>query len=176
MFSTKGIEPVAKISKTFGINGELTIRLYNNFPDEIDFQEPMFILVNGLLVPFFFSHFAKRGTSKATIIFDDIDSEYRASELLGAEILFHCPKSEPQLDGELYMEDLAGFELIDSRSGENYKIIEYIDSEFNPIFEVEASDGQSYFIPAHDDLIEEIDIQGKRLIIEVPEGVFEINN
>ena len=44
----------------------------------------------------------------------------------------------------------------------------------NVLFEVEAADGTELLIPAAEDLIKEVDIEQKRVIMRVPEGLLEI--
>ena len=44
---------VARVSKTFGQNGELTLNLYNTFPQDYDLSEPLFVVIDKLAVPLF---------------------------------------------------------------------------------------------------------------------------
>lgn len=48
---------VARVSKTFGQNGELTLNLYNTFPQDCDLSEPLFVVIGKLAVPLFVTVF-----------------------------------------------------------------------------------------------------------------------
>lgn len=46
-------EAVARVSKTFGLNGELTLNLYDSFPQDFNPSEPLFVVIDKLAVPLF---------------------------------------------------------------------------------------------------------------------------
>ena len=46
-------EAVARVSKTFGQNGELALSLYDTFPQEYELSEPLFVIIDKLAVPLF---------------------------------------------------------------------------------------------------------------------------
>ncbi len=175
MFREENAIKIAKIVKIFGLNGELTLRLYDTFPDEVDFEEPLFVYINGLLVPLFIHSFQKRGASKAVAIFDDIDSEYRAMEFVGAEIVTFENQDDSQEDDELYYEDFVGYSFTDLTSGKIGTITEFIDSEFNPLF-ISEINGEEVFLPANDDVIDEFSEENKTIQFSLPEGILDINN
>lgn len=166
---------IAKATKTFGLAGEVVLRLYDTFPDEVNKKEPIFAIINGLTVPLFLSSFERRGNNKAIVVFDDIDSEYRALELLGAEfVAFEEEEGEEETDdGELYLENIVGYSFTDTKTGIQGVITEYIDSDLNPLFAAEIK-GKQLYIPASDELIEEIDPETKTICFSLPEGLLEL--
>lgn len=165
---------IAKATKTFGLSGEVVLRLYDTFPDEVNKKEPIFAIINGLTVPLFLSSFERRGTNKAIAVFDDIDSEYRALELIGAEfVAFEEEENDDEDDDELYLENIVGYAFTDTNSDVKGVITEYIDSDLNPLFAAEINGNQLY-IPASDELIEEIDPETKTICFSLPEGLLEL--
>lgn len=173
---------IAKIGKVFGLNGELTLRLYDTFPDQVNYEEPMFVYKNGLLVPLFINSFIKKGANKAVVIFNDIDSQYRSLEFIGCDIIafeditiIDDNKNNDQDDSELYMEDLIGFNFNDINNNKKGLVIDFIDSSLNPLFVVEI-DNEEFYIPASDDVIIEINNDNKTITLSLVEGIFEINS
>lgn len=165
---------IAKATKTFGLSGEVVLRLYDTFPDEVNKKEPIFAIINGLTVPLFLSSFERRGNNKAIAVFDDIDSEYRALELIGAEfVAFEEEESEEDDDDELYLENIVGYSFTDTKTGTKGIITDYIDSDLNPLFAAEIK-GKHLYIPASDELIEEIDPETKTICFSLPEGLLEL--
>lgn len=164
--------PIGKIGKVFGSKGELTLVLYDTFPEELNFEEPVFVDVDSLTVPLFFDKFEPRGRSGATAQFADIDTERRASELVGRE--FSIEMEDDEDDDQFYMEDLVGFraELGEGVCG---VVTDYIDSEMNPLFELEV-EGREVLIPAVDDFVEEIDVVSRRVVFALPEGMLSLND
>lgn len=112
-------EAVARVSKTFGQNGELTLNLYDSFPQDFNPSEPLFVVIDKLAVPLFCDRFQRRGRSGAVVAFGDIDTERRAAELIGLE-LYLSPgpdEEDDEGDGLIYLEDLVGYTV--RLTGEN---------------------------------------------------------
>ena len=165
---------VARISKTFGLNGELVIHLYDTFPYENANKESVYVEIDGIWTPFFFGSFRRRGQSKAVVVFDDMDSEYRASELVAKELFVFAEAAEPEpTDGELYLEDLVGYAVRLENHGGEGKITGFVESEFNPLFEIDWN-GAAVLIPATDDFIVEINEKEQILRLDIPEGLLDL--
>ena len=160
---------VGRIGRLFGTEGGVMITLYTTFPDDFQMEEPLFIRVDELAVPLFCSSFERRGQSSAVVQFDDIDTERRAEEwLVGREIFIEDEESD---DDEFYMEDLIGFKAIVGR--QRGEVIDYYDSEANPLFEIAIGDKQ-HLIPAQEEFIAHIDFDKRTIKFILPEGLLEL--
>lgn len=145
------------------------ISLYTTFPDDFTNEEPLFVYVDGLAVPLFYSSFERRGQAGAVVHFDDIDTEYRAEAyLVGREIFI---EEDEEDDDEFYMEDLIGFKVaIGKLKGE---LTDYYDSEANPLFEI-TIDGREHLIPAAEEFIAHIDFDNRKIKFVLPEGLLDL--
>jgi 16S rRNA processing protein RimM len=160
---------VGRIGRLFGTEGGVMITLYTSFPDDFQMEEPLFIRVDELAVPLFCSSFERRGQSSAVVQFDDIDTERRAEEwLVGREIFV---EEQEQDDDEFYMEDLIGFKTSVGR--QRGEVIDYYDSEANPLFEIRLGDKQ-HLIPAQEEFIAHIDFDKRTIKFVLPEGLLEL--
>ena len=160
---------VGRIGRLFGTEGGVMITLYTTFPDDFQMEEPLFIRVDELAVPLFCSSFERRGQSSAVANFDDIDTERRAEEwLVGREIFI---EEDEQDDDEFYMEDLIGFKASVGR--QRGEVIDYYDSEANPLFEIKLGDKQ-HLIPAQEEFIAHIDFEKRTIKFVLPEGLLEL--
>ena len=158
-----------RIGRLFGTEGGVMITLYTSFPDDFQMEEPLFIRVDELAVPLFCSSFERRGQSSAVVQFDDIDTERRAEEwLVGREIFV---EEQEQDDDEFYMEDLIGFKASVGR--QRGEVIDYYDSEANPLFEIRLGDKQ-HLIPAQEEFIAHIDFDKRTIKFVLPEGLLEL--
>ena len=163
-----------RVSKIFGLNGELVLHLYDTFPYENANGESVYVVIDGIWTPFFFASFRRRGQTKAVAVFDDMDTEYRASELVGREFyVFTPPETTDPDDGEIYFEDLIGYAVRLTNHDGAGEIAGFIESEFNPLFEV-AWQGAELLIPAADDFIVEIDEKNRTLLLDLPEGLLDL--
>lgn len=163
-------EPVAKITKVYSSNGEMSLRLYDNFNDEIDYEQPFFTDIDNLRVALFVNKFSKKGASKAIILFDDIDSEIRALEFVDHELYVY---SEPEQSDELYYEDMIGYEVYDRSSDKRGKVVEFVDYSNNPLFAV-IFDAVEVMVPINDDVIIDIDEDKRQIVVNLPEGLIEL--
>jgi 16S rRNA processing protein RimM len=162
-----------KIGRLFGASGELMITLYDLFPRDLDREEPVFVKIDSLTVPLFFGSFERRGQRGAVVRFDDIDTEQRAAELVGLEFSIRQTDEDETSDDELYMEDLVGWD-IEFDTGQVGRITGFVESDYNPLFEVEVG-GEQELIPAADDFIVEVDEKHRRVTFSLPEGLLDIN-
>ncbi len=162
---------VGRITKLFGAEGEVNLNLYDDFADRIDWEEqPLFVRLDGLVVPLFCEKFIRRGQA-ATARFADIDTSKRAEMIVGCEIFID--EEEEAADDEFTFDDLIGFKvIIAEHSG---TISDLFDSELNPLFEVTLDDGSVHLIPAAEEFISHIDFDEEVMHLVLPEGIIGLN-
>lgn len=164
---------VARVGKLFGEarKGGVSVTLYDSFPDDFDLEtEPLFVEIDSLEVPLWCHSIEYRGQKGATIHFDDFDTPRRSEELVGKELFMTCDESDIDND-EFYMEDLIGFSVeCGSAKGE---IVDYYDSEHNPLFGIDFSQGEQ-LIPAAEEFILHINFEKGHIKMQLPEGLLEL--
>lgn len=175
---------VAKIGKSFGTNGELTINLFDTFPSDFTIEEPLFVYMDNLAVPLFCDHFERRGKSGGVVIFADFDTTHRAAELIGKEIYMGLEEEllglEPEEeewndeDEELYLEDMVGYSATFEGKSERGEIVDFEESDWNPLFIIEI-EGREVMIPAVDDFIVEYSTSEKSIHFSLPDGLIDLN-
>ena len=169
-----------RVSGLFGAKGGVSLVLFDTFPHDFNMEEPVFVVIDEHTVPLFFDHFARRGRKGATASFADIDTEQRATELVGLSFSIRTRKADDTLvgagpdDDELYFEELVGWEA-ETGDGCKGRITAFFEDDFNPLLELEL-DGATELIPAQDEFIVELDEEGRKVIFELPEGLLGLNN
>ena len=164
---------IGRLGKTHGVKGEISFHFTDDVFDRVD-ADYVFIETEGLQVPFFFEEYRFRNEDTAIVKFEGIDDATRAAQFTGCDVYFPRELSDTD-DGELSWTEIVGFTITDSGSGQTVGEITAVDlSTINTLFEVRTPEGQSLLIPANDDLIDEIDRQGRRITMRIPEGLMEI--
>lgn len=163
---------VGRVAKTYGPNGELVLTLYDTFAYENN-EEPVYVSIDNIWTPLFFRSFQRRGRNKAVTVFDDLENEYRASELVGKELYVLAESEDEEDDDEIYMEDLIGYDVVFEGHKQQAVIVGFTESEFNPLFELEL-DGRDVLIPAADDFIVRIDQAARVVTMDIPDGLLEL--
>ena len=171
------LQQVAQVLKSNGTDGELVMGFREIAPEDINVKEPVFIVFDGLPVPFFIESFVKRGNSKALVRLTDICSMEDVEEIAGKAVYV-----EEESLPELSLEDdgftaLIGWMLLtpsddqpDSSLIEVGEITDFMDIPNNPCIEVETENG-AVMIPLHEDLILSVDPEYQEIIMQIPAGL-----
>ena len=185
------MQQIAQVLKSNGTDGELVMSFREIAPEDINLQEPVFIIFDGLPVPFFIESFQKRGNSKALVRLTDICSQEDVEEIAGKAVYI-----EDESLGELSLEedgyaalvgwmvltpgdprpfDFAQGKLCDAPQDdialyEVGEITDFMDITNNPCIEVETENG-AVILPLHEDFILGIDPENQEIVIQIPEGL-----
>lgn len=170
----KSLVPVARVSKLFGTGGQVAVGLYDTFPAGWSTEQPLFAIVDGLVVPLYAEKSERRGRTGAYMAFADIDTPQRAAEFVGTELYFPAVTAVGEEDGdEVYFEDMVGFAAKFSGHKLTGTVVGFVDSEHNPLFTLSV-DGREVFVPAADDLIEKFSVKKREVTFDLPEGLLEL--
>ena len=180
------LQQVAQVLKSNGTDGELVMGFREIAPEDINLQEPVFIVFDGLPVPFYIESFTKRGNTKALVRLTDICSQEDVEEIAGKAVYIDdaaIPEMSLEEDG-FYA--LVGWTLLTPADSESLitatevekepefievgEITDFIDIPNNPCIEVETENG-AVMIPLHEDLILSVDPEYQEIIMQIPEGL-----
>ena len=96
------LQQIAQVLKSNGTDGELVMGFREIAPEDINLNEPVFIVFDGLPVPFFIESFTKRGNSKALVRLTDICSMEDVEEIAGKAVYIeedNLPEMSLEEDG-----------------------------------------------------------------------------
>ena len=164
---------LGKVAKKFSFKGELLLYLDTDQPELYEDLESVFVALGDNLVPFFIERSALHKGDFLRVKFEDVNSEDDAEELLGAELYLPL-KMLPKLEGnKFYFHEVIGFSIEDKRLGFVGTIRAVNDSAAQALFEAER-DGKEILVPLVDHFIVEVDRKGKRVVMDLPEGLVEM--
>jgi 16S rRNA processing protein RimM len=166
--------PFADILKTFGAHGELLIRLCPEAPKEINVSEPVFIKIDGYAVPFYYKRFETRGKHRALVVFDDMETEMLAQELVGKTIMAHGKGRAVKDEAPAAGTSVLAYEVIDENSGQIGTVSGFFDIPGNPCLQIQRSE-QEMLIPFHEALVITVDHKRKIITTNLPDGLVNIN-
>jgi 16S rRNA processing protein RimM len=173
MIKPEEVYKIGRIGKAHGVKGEVTIQLTDDVFDRVD-ADYLVLDIDGILVPFFIEEYRFRTDTLLLMKFDGIETQEQARELTGCDVFFPHALSDAD-STDISLAQLPSMTLVDAATGKEVgTILSIDDSTMNVLFEVEAADGTELLIPAAEDLIKEVDIEQKRVIMRVPEGLLEI--
>ena len=164
MITYDQLTQIGALGRTHGTGGELLLLTRHDY-DEF---APTFLvlLIDNLFVPFRLLRIRQRNNTEYIVSLLGIDSEQSASHLSGRQA--YILRSESGDNDDEDIADISGYELY---NGEQLVgTIDYLDdSTVNALFVLR--DGT--LIPAHEDLITDIDHIHRRIVCHLPEGLVE---
>ncbi len=169
------MQQIAQVLKSNGTDGELVMSFREIAPEDINLQEPVFIVFDGLPVPFYIESFQKRGNTKALVRLTDIRSQEDVDEIAGKAVYLEDGQiPEMTLEDDGYAA-LIGWMVLTPAKEEDAvyevgEITEFFDIPNNPCIEVETENG-AVMIPLHEDFILGLDPENREIMMEIPEGL-----
>ena len=186
MAGYENLQQVAQVLKSNGTDGELVMGFREIAPEDINLNEPVFIVFDGLPVPFYIESFTKRGNSKALVRLTDICSMEDVEEIAGKAVYIEegqLPEMSIEEDGyaalvgwilltpaENFQSELEELPEEEPALIEVGEITDFIDIPNNPCIEVETENG-AVMIPLHEDLILSVDPEYQEIIMQIPAGL-----
>ena len=175
MAGYNNLQQIAQVLKSNGTDGELVLGFREIAPEDINLKEPVFIVFDGLPVPFFIESFTKRGNTKALVRLTDICSMEDVEEIAGKAVYVEedaLPEMSLEEDGYAA---LVGWMVLTPAEDEEAlievgEITDFLDIPNNPCIEVETENG-AVMIPLHEDFILAVDEENLEIIMQIPAGL-----
>ena len=187
------LQQVAQVLKSNGTDGEFVMGFREIAPEDINLNEPVFIVFDGLPVPFYIESFTKRGNTKALVRLTDICSMEDVEEISGKAVYIeedNLPEMTLEDDGFAALvgwtlltpgtPDQVGYDDTDEANDNDEEdgvilyevgeITDFIDIPNNPCIEVETENG-AVMLPLHEDLILSLDPENLEIIMQIPAGL-----
>lgn len=164
---------LGQIVKVANYDGTVTVKLSQQFTDIFRYSALLFIETEGKLVPFFVSEYEFSGTDTLRVQFNGYESDTKVSEFVGCSIYLssdpdgsHCSKEEDNISG--YTVFLKNNKVIGTVTG-------MIENPGQWLLTIITQGGKEILVPYHDDLVINMDYREKTIVLDLPEGLTDIN-
>jgi 16S rRNA processing protein RimM len=175
MIRREEVYKIGMFNKPHGIHGELSFTFTDDIFDRTD-CEYVVCLLDGIFVPFFIEEYRFRSDTVALIKLEGIDSAERARTFTNVEVYYpvkYVVNVESD-DDSSPINVFIGFEVGDAVLGILGKIIDIDTSTINTLFVVENGRGE-LLIPVCEEFIVEIDYENKRIRMDLPDGLVNLD-
>jgi 16S rRNA processing protein RimM len=170
---------VARIVRPQGRHGEALGELLTDFPERFAERKRLYLLgANSAPCPIELERHWLHHQGRIVLKFAGIDSINDVETLRGLEVAIPKAERAPLDDGAVYIADLIGCTLIDSRTAtEAGKIIDVDrDSTATPLLVIQTAAKQEALVPFAKAFHPTFDPAAKQLTMELPEGLLELNS
>nr|MBP7472441.1 16S rRNA processing protein RimM [Prevotella sp.] len=173
MIKKEDVFQIGKLGRPHGIKGEVSFNFDDDVFDRVD-ADYLILEIDGILVPFFIDEYRFKGSETALMKFADIDTQDRARELTGCKVFFPRKLSDSE-DEEMSWAEIIGFSVVDADTKKMIgKIKSVDDSTVNTLFEISVDDGDDILLPAHENLVKEVNVERHEIVMQLPDGLLDL--
>ncbi len=164
---------LGRITKVNGYEGAVTVKLEKSYIENIPQMESVFLEIEGRPVPFFISSSGYSGADILKLKFEDYDSIEKISEFTGCRVFLTTAVQVDDIREKT--EDLTGYTVLTHDDTELGVIKEIIPNPGQWLLSITASGNRELLIPFHEDFIISIENNRKIVVMNLPEGLTELN-
>ncbi|MBN2135190.1 MAG: 16S rRNA processing protein RimM [Acidobacteria bacterium] len=164
---------IGRILKTHGIRGEVILAPYRIVQDEILDFESVMIETDNKFEEIVISQIRPH-KDRYIVLFEGFSDINECQDLIGKEIYADADSLSDEALIYLFLQQTEGIRVEDSEGKEIGVLTELMETSGHPVFVIETPGKKELMIPAVDEFIEEIDMDDKKLVLNPPEGIFEI--
>jgi 16S rRNA processing protein RimM len=164
---------LGRITKVSGYEGAVTVKLERIFTENIPQMGSVFLEIEGRPVPFFISNLEYSGADILKLWFDGYNSIDKISEFIGCRIFLTSEHKHVR-----HIEDnqnLIGYSVFAPENNLLGSISEIISNNGQWLLNVISLNKKNILIPFHEHFIVSIDKEKKIVVMDIPEGLLEIN-
>ena len=163
---------VGKIINTHGLKGEVKAVTWTDSPDDFEKIKHMTVKrrsaeeqldVEGI----------KYQKNNIIIKFAQIKSIEQAEMYKNAVLLAKREELGELPEGVYYIADLIGCEVFDKQGEKIGDLTEVFSTGSNDVYEIKRTGRKTLYVPIIDGVKDSVDIENKRIVITIPEGLEE---
>ena len=165
---------VGRIARPHGLRGQVFVNVDTDFPGE-RFQPgvELFVERRGVVEPLTLTTVRFQG-ERPVVGFAGIESIEAAEALAGLELRVPAARLTALPPGTFYRHDLVGC-VVETQDGKTVGRVREVEGTVNGSRLVVESAGGEILIPLADAICTAIDTTKKRIVIDPPEGLLELN-
>lgn len=176
-----GVDPdslvaVGVIRRSHGVKGEASVELLTDSISRLEELQRVFLVDPSRSKLVESAVRAVRGhKERALVLLEGLESPEEVS--LHRDWTIEIPQSESrELDaGEYFLHDLVGLEVFDGAAVRLGVVVDVAEGVAQILLRVESGDGQRFDVPFVRALCPEVDLEARRLIVDLPDGLIDLN-
>jgi 16S rRNA processing protein RimM len=167
---------VGVIRKAHGVRGEASVEPWTESLDRFDdFSEVTLVSpdekqTRGVRIETFRAH-----AGRALLKFSGIDTPEEVQLLHNWSVEIPEEDARELEEDEYFLHDLPGLTLVDAEGRERGVVTEVFEGGGGILLGVKRADGKTFELPFAADLCTEIDLERKRIVVSLPEGLDDLN-
>lgn len=169
MISLESVFKIGHLGKPHGYKGEIGFSFTSDVWDRAE-ADYLFLMLDGILVPFFLEAYRFRGEHSALLKFVGLDSAEALQDIVGAEVYFPYSLMPEDEEVDYTWQSLVGYRVEDDEAGALGEIVRVDETTVNVLFELE----NGTLIPAVEEFIRDVNHDERVIHTHLPEGLLEL--
>jgi 16S rRNA processing protein RimM len=165
---------VGRIARAHGIRGQVIVNLETDFPEQRFRPGSKMFTKRGPSVDPLVLTTVRFQNGRPVIGLEGVQTMNDAEALAGLELRVPVDELAPLPDGTFYHHDLVGCQVVTAR-GEEVGTVEGVEGDIGGSRLVVAGARGEILIPLVTEICRTIDVPGRRIVIEPPEGLLDLN-
>lgn len=163
---------VGRFGRTRGVSGEIYINPLTDFPDRFRKGKIFWMksedgwkeikLTSG-----------KQYSNRPAVKVEGIKNREEVRSLTNSFLYIQKDEVQKLPEGKFYLFDLVDCQVVDEENKFYGRVVEIEKNPANDLLVIETKDGGKYLFPMVREYIKKIDTDGKIIIIDPPEGIFD---
>lgn len=176
MITRDELVEIGTFNKPHGVEGEISATFDCDADVASEFR--CFVCdIDGIFVPFFATAIRGKGAMTLLLKFDGMDSAEAVRRLVNKKVYVLRREYDELLEDadadEVPTDYFIGYTLYNGTEPVG-EIVDIDDATENVLFVVERGDGATVLVPAADDLVTDIDLDGKTITMALPVGLLDM--
>jgi 16S rRNA processing protein RimM len=168
---------VGVIRKAHGIRGEASVEPWTDSPERFDeLSTVTLVSPDGDETRAVEIESSRPHGERALVKFSGIDTPEALQLLQNWTIEIPEEDARSLEDDEYFIHDLIGLTLFDSEQRERGVVSDVLEGGGGLLLVVKRSDGKTFELPFAADLCTEIDLDAKRMVVALPEGLEDLDS
>jgi 16S rRNA processing protein RimM len=165
---------IARIARTRGNRGEVLADLYTDFPSRFALLSEVWLELSTGQRELLKLENAWEHKGRPVLKFAGVDTISAAEELVGAWVEIESDQAVPLSEGTYYDHELIGCRVQDLDGRDLGTVSEILHIAGNSQLVVNGFCGE-FLVPANEHICREISIDEKLIVLDLPEGLIDLN-
>jgi len=165
---------LGKIIKVHGYGGAVMLHPEDYIPEDLKEMEWVFIEIDGKPVPFFIQSITGHASGNVVIKFENYDNSEAMTEFIGCRVLLNQEELEGDDEIPAHL-ILTGFKVYNKLNKYIGLVEKIISLPMQYMLVLRDNENTEQLIPLNEDWLIKIDKDKKTIIIDLPDGIMDIN-
>ena len=157
---------VGRVVKPHGIRGEVVVHPETDNPKRFEEGSTMFVGDQPMTVRACCPH-----KGRLLVFFDGVEDRNAAELLRDVALEIDAADAVDLPEGSYYPHELQGCEVVDADGRSLGTLIRVDENPANDLWVV-SQDGEEVLVPAVKEIVREVDLHTRRVVVDPPEGLF----